>query len=466
MSIDVPLPEAPAGPSGDFQSRWSRLAQLVISNSVLALFGQGVASGANFLTNVLIARYCLPMVSASNVAESNVGTFGIYYLTITILNVMAGAQEQLVSAPYTIYSQRQDRQLSASYAASSFVHQWIVGLVMISVFWSYALWLDWTSQSPNLVAAAKFVLMVAPFFLLRMFFRKLLFAHFRFTSALALDLSQLPACNCPIIGTLAYQGKLTVFAALIALAAGSAVACTIWLMSFRPQLTFSLRSALEDWKSNWKFGRWALTTFLIGSTTPYTIPWLVQIMRNDATVTGRFSACQTIVGLANVVMMGVSNFLSPRSAHAYAHGGTKEVLRVLQRTAIFFAVVMGTLAGLFAASGDRLPSLIMGDEFTNLGQPLTLLSLGLLAASLSMTAGNGLWAIDRPALNVWADLTTLLVTFGCGLYWIPQWEVTGAAAAILAGAAASAMLRWMILLRALRSLPAKVATEDSNHVPQ
>ena len=277
MSIDAQLPEATAEKPRDVRSPLSRfLAYLTNNHSVLALFGQGVASGANFLTNVMVAKYCLPMVSASNVAESSVGTFGIYFLTMTILNLMAGVQEQLVSAPYTIYCQRHDRSDAASYAASSFVHQWIVALVMILIFWCYALVLDWTDQSANLVVAAKFVLMVAPFFLLRMFFRKLLFAHFRFAAALTLDL--VTACvQLSVIGTLVYLDKLTLFATLVVLAISSAVAVAIWAINFRPRLSFSGREVRQNWITNWKFARWALTTFVIGSTTPYTIPWFVNL---------------------------------------------------------------------------------------------------------------------------------------------------------------------------------------------
>ena len=67
-----------------------------------------------------------------------------------------------------------------------------------------------------------------------------------------------------------------------------------------------------------------------------------------------------------------------------------------------------------------------------------------------MTAGNGLWAMDRPSLNLSADVLSLVATFGSGLLLIPEWEAAGAAASVLIGTVAAAVARWAILVCLIR----------------
>ena len=116
----------------------------------------------------------------------------------------------------------------------------------------------------------------------------------------------------------------------------------------------------------------------------------------------------------------------------------------------FFLVSLGTLCLLLAATGDLIPLALFGNDFSGLGQTLLYLALGLTAGALGMVAGNGIWAMDRPALNVWADVTSLAVTVGAGFLWIPSQAALGAAKAVLAGAVSAAMIRWLICAKLLR----------------
>jgi O-antigen/teichoic acid export membrane protein len=88
-----------------------------------------------------------------------------------------------------------------------------------------------------------------------------------------------------------------------------------------------------------------------------------------------------------------------------------------------------------------------------LGTTLVLLAIGLLAGALGMVAGNGIWAMDRPALNLTADVTCLLLTFGLGWMWIPTQFAEGAARAVMTGALAAAGVRWIIFSLLMRRPP-------------
>jgi O-antigen/teichoic acid export membrane protein len=83
-----------------------------------------------------------------------------------------------------------------------------------------------------------------------------------------------------------------------------------------------------------------------------------------------------------------------------------------------------------------------------------LLSLAALANSLGMTAGNGLCSMDRPGANLWADVGTLFVSLVAMFLLIPLLGTLGAALATLLTMTADATMRWLILLRTMRSISA------------
>src|SRR5262245_43944882 len=64
------------------------------AKGVLAIFDQALYSGTSFLSAVLVGRTTSP------------DHLGQYYLVLSIVLVIAGVLEQLVAAPYAVYSKR------------------------------------------------------------------------------------------------------------------------------------------------------------------------------------------------------------------------------------------------------------------------------------------------------------------------------------------------------------------------
>ena len=60
--------------------------------------------------------------------------------------------------------------------------------------------------------------------------------------------------------------------------------------------------------------------------------------------------------------------------------------------------------------GDQPAVLVYGERCGGTGLILALAAASMLANSLSITAGNGLWALERPRANFAADACTLAVT--------------------------------------------------------
>src|SRR4029078_3266435 len=115
----------------------------------------------------------------------------------------------------------------------------------------------------------------------------------------------------------------------------------------------------------------------------------------------------TLVGLSNTFLMGLCNFLSPRAAQAFAIGGLSELKAVLRKTALLFSATLGALALAAFLIGEQVSIFVYGPQFAGTGVIIGVLALSVHANSFGVTAGNGLWAMERPKANFVADLCSV-----------------------------------------------------------
>jgi O-antigen/teichoic acid export membrane protein len=289
-----------------------------------------------------------------------------------------------------------------------------------------------------------------PFLLLREFMRLFSFSHLRMVPALLAD-SLIAAIQISVLIVLVWRHSLSVEATFAAMGAACAIACCAWFLIERHPLNFASALAIGHWRENWSFARWGLGGQLINRGAAYATPWIVALAHGDA-ATGVLAACTTLVNLAGTFVAGVSNFLTPRAARAFAEGGVAELLLVLRRTATVFVIVVGTFCLAILLFGDPIARLIYGDRFSGMGAVLTVLAFGALASSLGLTAGNGLWAINRPGTNFAADVATLVVSIALLAALVGPLGVLGAALASSGGTIAGAAIRWYVLAKLLGEL--------------
>ncbi|HUG89372.1 MAG TPA: hypothetical protein VML55_00975 [Planctomycetaceae bacterium] len=440
-----PLPQLltePLRPPALPRSPAARVKALVVDpmwrSSLLAVVDQAVVSGTGFATSVLIGRLC---------SKAELGT---YFLALSVVLFIRGMQEQIVSAPYTVYAQRRTGRELASYTGSVFVHQGLLTLLALAAVVGVGLAAHAGFGATILATpgAAVALLAAIPFLLFREHLRQFAFARFRIATVIAID-AAVAVVQLGGLAVLAATGALHVASVYAVMGGACLVACGAWLvLGGRPFCVERLR-LWPDWIHNWQFGRWMLASFLVGSSAPYVMPWFVAALRGAAE-TGVLAACSTLVGLANAFVMGVTNHLSPQAAQAFAAGGTPALRRVLCKTAALFLATLGIFCLVAILAGDSLAVLVYGQKYAGAGAIIAVYALALLASSLAITAANGLCAMERPSANFAADVATLAATVVSAALLVPACGVLGAALAALCGNAASAALRGAILIAVMR----------------
>jgi len=415
------------------------IARPDLRNGTLSLLDQAVVSATSFGTSVLIGR------------PSSKEELGVFYLALTIVYLARGIQEQLVSAPYVVYYHGRRDEAQALYTGSSLLHQLGLSAVALVILLGILGLLSIGIGPPGLAPAVWVLMGALPFLQLREFIRRLAIAHLQMGTAIAIDVC-VALFQLGTLGALFYFELLSVPLAYGVMGAACAIACCGWLFAKRRPLQFAWAGAVADWWHNWGFARWALASHLIGFATPYVMPWIITAQRGSADA-GVFAACVSIVGTASMFITGLAAFLIPRAAMAFSQGGVRELRRILRVAAAVYASVLGAFALFVLLSGDFLLVLAFGGKYAGYGAVLGVLALSMMALSMGLTAGVGLWAIDRPDANIAADMCTLIVTLIIVFCLLQPLGVLGAALGDLGGKVAGALVRYATLRRLLKTVP-------------
>ena len=412
-------------------------ARATISTSLIAIADQVVVSGLGFATSIIIGRESKEML-------------GIYYLALSIVLFVRGIQESLVAAPFKVFCHRQEDAEISRYAGSSLIHHTLVSVAVVSVLLILGcLPLDTflpRGFRPVIMALA----LTLPLILLRELLRQVSFARLRFSGALIIDSCVAVVQICGLLW-LASTNQLTVVRSYSIMAVACGGASLGWLLTSTQRLEYDHKSVGEHWALNWNFGRWAVAAQLVGAIAPYVVPWILSVLQ-DATATGLFAACMTLVGASRVITEATFNLLTPKSAQAYHHGGREALVNMLLRWGTMFALLMGLFTAFIFLFGEPALVLIYGAGYAGTRWPLTILACALWMHTIGFTCGDGLFVLEKTRENFRADVIATGLTLVVSFPLVNYWGVTGAALATLVALGSGAVARYIILRGCLRKL--------------
>ncbi|MHC1623664.1 MAG: lipopolysaccharide biosynthesis protein [Candidatus Methanospirareceae archaeon] len=401
----------------------------------IALTDQGVTSFTNFVTGIILARAC------------GKEQLGLYVLGFSLVLLIMGIQDSLISSPFTVYSPRLTGVDFARYLGSTLIHQWALSaLAMLGL--SVAGLLLSSGFGPQQFAPVLWALVIAiTFMLLREYARRVCFARLQMKAALILDSG---VCVVQIGGLLllSHLGVLSARQAYWVIAFACALAGIGWLIWIRKHYSVGLRRSRSDLTRNWSFGKWFIGGSLayIGAVQSY--PWLLAIFHGPGS-TGILAACLAIVSLANPFMMGMSNFFSPKMAHAYTQG-VAELHRVVVKAAILLAGCMGMFFLVILIFGDQFLILAYGGDYAGNRLTLAVLTLTVFIVALSTPFGYGLRAMDRPDVNFKSNSIQLGVTVTVGVWLVKAYGIPGVAFALLLGSLMGGVVTYVYYIVQMR----------------
>src|SRR5438093_12540376 len=90
-------------------------------DAAVAISDQVVVSGTSFIASLIIARACTKE------------EFGVYSLGLTLITILLGVQQALISSPYTMLRSRHTAGDERSYTGSTLVHYGMLDVAAVLV---------------------------------------------------------------------------------------------------------------------------------------------------------------------------------------------------------------------------------------------------------------------------------------------------------------------------------------------
>lgn len=447
--VPAPAAEVPSANQTPARGRWTGWLGGTGRGGILAVADQAAVSGTSFLTTVIVGRWC------------NQDELGLYSLAFTIVMLLAAVQDSLITAPFTVFANRLRELKLARYAGSVLVHQFLLSAATVAALATVAAILaavaprltspDSAAEAAGLARMSLTLSAVTVLLLLREFGRRFALARMQLATALCLD-GAVTLLQLSGLWLVARQGWLTAVTAQVLVGVVCGVVGLSWLVSAHSKFSIERSQISSDWTTNWRYGRWVLFGQLTGYLGGYVMHWLVAAVLGTR-VTGVYSACMTVVLLSNPFVIGISNFLGPKMAHAAVTGGPTQVRRIVWQAMLFLGTTLAAFLGAAALYGDQIVQWIYGASYAGYGLTVSVMALDYWMRALSGPADNGLRALHRPAAGWLASASGLGMTLLTAWFLLSSHGVLGAAYALLAGSSTSLLVRMTAFLSVARNSP-------------
>ncbi len=425
------------------------IAALAKSRAVWTLTDQAIVSGGNFATQFLLGH-----------ALTREG-FGLYGVGFTVVQLLINTQGALITAAYMVNLPKRTPEDRPQYTGSSLIHQLILGVLGILglLLGAGATTLFEAPVGLGGVLACQAAIIL--FILFRDYARQLSFASLRVQEALGID-TVFVAAQFFGIAALAYAGQLSPPRAFLVMGVAALAAILAWRMFTRQEFRPSAAAAKADWRSNWAFSRWIFATNIAFLASNLAYPW-VLLYFHGASANGALQACLLIgFQLINPFILGLGNFLAPRTAHAIHDGGPAALRAIVRKADILFLVVVGGFCAVLWFGGEWLLALAWADKYNGNAHVVNYLALGQLFFALTITANHALNALGQPHTAFFALLLAALVTWTAGVWLVWQYGAAGAAGGQALGAATALLYtRWRYAVAIARHTGAQEAQATS-----
>lgn len=420
------------------------IGRALTGKAPLTIVDQGIVSAANFFTSIIIGRAC------------SKDEFGLYMLGFSIVILCVNTQVSLISAAYTVYSPRLPGEERARYTGSTLIHQLVLAALAVTGLLIAATVFSLGVGPKGLAPVAWTLAAVIFFLLLKEYARQICFAGLRTKTVLVLDL--FVSC-AQVIGLLllAWFGALAANTAYWILGGACALAAFAWLSAMRRHFAPRRQQVLPDFRHNWTFSKWIFAQNLAFVASNQVYPWLLAGFHGPE-ANGVFGACAGVVFFANPFIIGLGNFLGPKTAHAYSQGGAGEMRRVVSLADQFFLITMTLFCGVMVFFGNWVLVLLFGAKYAGNGTVVSLLALGQLVWAMTVPANFGLNALERPDVAFKSLLLSLVVMATVGVWLVWAFGPMGVAAGLLTGNMAACIYTRLVFAKRIRACGVQCVT--------
>ncbi len=416
----------------------AKLADPLVLRGAASLVDQAMVSGCNFLTTLLIGRMCLPE------------ELGLYTLGFSLIVALMKVPKALIWQPYTTFLPAMSPDQRRKFTGSALVQQIALGGLLGLVVFAIGMSLTPDADMHGLDAMLRVLGPAMALIFLRECVRQLCFAELRMGQVVAVD-GAMVALQTAGIASLAFAGELTATRAYLVIIAATIPVILGWTWFNRRSIDVQAQRIVPDFTGNYQFARWLLASAVAQGVWWLIDPWALSLMHGTSAA-GVYSAAQSIILLANPLVISFGNFFGPHAAHVYAAAGAAQLYQLVLRTSMVVTVCAGAFTGFLAIWGGDVLVFLFGDSYAGQGNLVTALMVGEICEMISLPTTMGLLALGRGNVVLAANVFRLLISGTVGLGMIYQFGPMGVGYSRLASSVGAAIWQWISLRNVLHEL--------------
>ncbi len=372
-----------------------------------ALADQMMVSGVNFVTGILLARY---------LGLEEFGRFTLAWMAVLFVNSI---QHAAINSSMMSIGPKQPEAEAPRYYGALVVHQVVFScavffLLFASVRLSGLVFPEWRVEGLALPLATAGLA-----FQFQDFLRRYFYTRNRGAAAFASDAVRYLGQIAILIWLfLSFREAMDSSNVLwvIALAAGAAA---IFSVFFVEGIEINATHIRITTARHWRFSKWLTASALMQWMTGQLFIIAAGAILG-ATAVGALKAAQNLMGMTNILIVGLENIVPVRAAHHFRGGGRKALWGYVKRVTLLGESAVGTVAVIAAIAPDFWLGLVYGDQYRGYGYILQGWAVVYLLSFLGFSLRVGLRAIEFTRPLFYASLTATLFTMA-SLYPLVHW---------------------------------------------
>lgn len=359
-----------------------------------ALGDQIVVSGANFLTNILLARY---LTSTE---------YGTYAVASGILLFVNSIQLALINGPMLVLGASLDKTQFRRYFSS-------LAVIQLVFSFSVLLLLVLASSIGELVVpGALIVSILLPVGIITVavqiqeYFRQTFFTRLVPIKAFSIDLIRCGSQVTAIV-ILYLTGILSAKMAFWAMGLASMVSAAEGFRRF-PILVGAISEWRKSLSGNWNLGKWmliyTLTRFVLGQFYIFATAFALGV--SD---TARLQVGLVIIGPIAMLTRGFMNVLTPFFSKIFSQRGYASFSSMFFRIIILWALLFGSICFVLGLLASEILTVLYQQKYSGEASLVRILAFGCFLSALGQYTEMGAKAIHRPQLSAQAGLIALVI---------------------------------------------------------
>jgi len=359
-----------------------------------AMSDQGMVSGINFLTGLLLARYL-------GLAE-----FGRYTLAWLAIEFLVTFQQCMIVAPMMSIGPQTPVAKRHAYFGAVVVQQALFSVFAIVAFFGIVQSISLIRPDWSLDGLAAPMICAALAVQLQNFVRRYLFTCNRGGSAFLIDVLRYPG-QLVVLFPLVFMTSLDAADALWISAWTSAASSILGCFLFGP-IAWDSVVFRHTARRHWDFAKWLLMSEIMrwGTTNLYMV--VAGVLLGTAAV-GAIRAAQLLLGVCNILMFGLENFALARASQHFGRGGLVALLGYLKQLSIYGGIAVGGIALLAAVVPEFWLGLVK-NEYQGHGNIVRWWALFYVLSFIRLPIEFGLRTIERTRTMFGAHLAAAAVS--------------------------------------------------------